>query len=555
MIHFFISNIGIGLFVLCFSSQPLFAKKIIKHKLSDNLLTSKQLLALKPVDQIKYAIFLYHFTAAIEMLERKSKVPMIGDLSSPQKFNSYVYLSQLLEPEAYAKQAMPKSPVAWGNLKSQSQLNNSNTSNLSRNDVTDISAAYNQYLQDAKQNIVDSKLQPMKEACIDKYGIPYNNNTFDKQGNLIDAKTLKPCPPEPKPCTDKWGNPYDNKVVGDKFDYATGEPCVAHVEPKPCSTKFESPYNNKVGTKGLEFATGEPCKNQPVSVRNRKCENIGGGPDCSDSNTKNNQDAKVTITNSSSSVVQKNTNSQQSLNEPTRFNNLAEPNSKINAGRLDPYTLDPKDISAIRPSSNEETQNSGNHLSDEVIISKSQLTEGTCIFGMWISKYKQMADGSYKCTRPEASKDLDCKKKNGVPAFRCNTFGFSKFLKNTELPEESCIQLYSDNGLKDLTERCVKASEWIGTSLHAMNPSDYNTFINGFKNQLDQFEQSRIGNGKMTFSEYCKAHLSLADSKFQKTECTVLTKLINDFKGFKNSYEDQFSETANPEILKDDSTQ
>lgn len=120
--QFVVPAVSISLFRLSFSlltivfmGTPLLAKKAQPERLSDYLLTSKQLQALKPAEQVHYIAFLYHFTAAIEMLENSPKTSDYAHNSSASRFNSYVYLSQFLTPKAQAVFDLQK--VAYGSPK------------------------------------------------------------------------------------------------------------------------------------------------------------------------------------------------------------------------------------------------------------------------------------------------------------------------------------------------------------------------------------------------------------------------------------------------------
>jgi len=533
------SLLGKLMIVISFSLQPclVLAKKITpiksiplkanKARLSDNLLTSKQLLALPPVEQARYIIFLYHFVAAFEMLENKSKIPKFADAANVKNMNSYVYLSQFLESLAYAKEDPAR--LNWGNISDPALFVKDPKTKVSFEKNMD--ELLDSIVRDNEELVVKSDKEE-KKTCVDKWGIPYNNTTSSKDNNKTfeQQKGLEPCPPEPEKeeCTDIFGTPFN--ITYDK----NGQ----HITPKPCKRPPEPVRDGRCD----EFDI--PNNNAPYTKDGKEKFGVNRDPDCID------KKKKVETTDN---IVTSTQGQKVSGGEILVSNVKQESGSKsftenINPTQSGPFALNPKDIEAHnkpRNSSLEVMEEKTSHLDEEHIIKKSQQESGTCIFGMWISKYKEMPEGSgsFKCTRPEGSKDNACDiDKNGQPLFRCNTMGFSKYLKTGAegLPEESCIPLYSDKGLQDLTVRCVEKSyEWMDRSLRSLDKDQYDLFISGLKQQLNDFEDSRTSDGKMTFKQYCQVNMSFTVTKFQKTECTALKGLIDKYNSYKDSYEEQ----------------
>lgn len=217
---------------LCFSllisttflSSPLLAKKAQPERLSDYLLTSKQLRALNPAEQVHYIAFLYHFTAAIEMLENSSKTSEYAQHSSSSRFNSYVYLSRFLTPEAQAEDGV---------------------------------------------SMLLGKGLPLEPLISIGRGLPNSGRDFSTAGTDMYRHINE------IPCADQFSPANMNKVT-DKGLRVTSIPCLKpslqsnQIEKKGTESSVSSPKSN-IGIDNMEFKKFEPQHKQssPQSVEKK----------------------------------------------------------------------------------------------------------------------------------------------------------------------------------------------------------------------------------------------------------------------------------------------
>lgn len=542
-------------------------KKTKKLKLEienwkDLLLTSKQLKLLKPVDRAQYFAILYQLIYKIELLQNSEKISEIKKYSQLFQLKLNLPLPLLLMPSAKASSAANQSILDQGAFVYYTKIDEiedeedkkiakklyfdiRKNTNVMKNVASnpDMVEIFGNKVKEGTSQLDQIIAKNLELNSIRKTKSLKNYDLFILNREIMTSdKNLRAQANELLESSKKYGNlmsTYENKQnelynrykelkrqVDEKLYKTLGLELLYEENIPAMNSKDESSTstdkNHRVpGIGSASLPQKEPNKKNEIK-RMRRSTDV-------DQNSKKDETADAGKIND---VIPENVHHGQGMA------NNAGKESKVESHENKPEKIVSKLTDLSSGSSNLDTSSNESEIDitiePPIDATLEKKENQPCLFGAWKSEFKQFADGSIMCTRPSESKDSACTTQDGKDYFRCNTFGIKV---NKETPKESCILLKSDNGLADLTVRCVAANKlWISQISEkdtlTVDDNVYDSFVFDLKEKKDSFMRFQDGAHEYNIQEYCEKHTNDVVKGFQKSECTAIIELVADLKDF-----------------------